>query len=65
VTSVLTRRQLEVLRVYVDTGGAKSAARVLGVQPATVRATLERARLRADVDTTSQLVRDLSRRGEL
>jgi DNA-binding NarL/FixJ family response regulator len=62
---LLTRRQLEVVRVYVEAGGAKPAAHALGVRPGTVRAMLSSARTRAGVDTTSQLVRELSRRGEL
>jgi DNA-binding CsgD family transcriptional regulator len=61
----LTRRQLEVVRVYVDAGGAKGAAYQLGVTPATIRATLQRARTVEGVATTSQLVAQLSKRGEL
>jgi len=62
---LLTRRQLEVVRAYVDAGGMKRAAHALGIQPATVSATLERARDRAGVTSTGQLVRELTRRGEL
>jgi DNA-binding CsgD family transcriptional regulator len=62
---LLTRRQLEVVRAYVNSGGAKSAAKALGITPSSVVTTLERARSRADVDTTSQLLRELTKRGEL
>lgn len=62
---MLTRRQVEVVQAYVDAGGAKPAAHALGVQPATVRAHLEGARDRAGVEATTQLIRELSRRGEL
>lgn len=62
---LLTRRQLEVVRAYVDTGGAKGAAHSLGIATATVVTTLERARGRAGVATTSQLLRELAKRGDL
>jgi DNA-binding CsgD family transcriptional regulator len=52
----LTDRELEVLRAYVRAGSAKVAAHELGLSPHTVKAHLARARERAGVDATVQLV---------
>jgi len=62
---LLTRRELEVVRTYLDTGTVKGAAHALGLAQGTVDAHLGRARHRAQVGTTAQLVRELARRGEL
>jgi len=61
----LTVRQLTIVRAYLEEGSTKGAARQLGLQPTTVSTTLARARAVERVDTTSQLVRILVRRGEL
>ena len=61
----LTARQLEVVRAYVDAGGAKGAARELQLSTRAVETTLTRARAKVDVQTTVQLVRELVRPGEL
>jgi DNA-binding CsgD family transcriptional regulator len=65
VAELLTRRQLEIVQVYVRAGGLKPAAVELQLSRRTVEKTLARARNRAKVDTTPQLVQELSRRGEL
>lgn len=51
--------------MVVDAGSVKVAAYQLGVHVRTVEGALERARTRAGVDTSLQLVRELARRGEL
>lgn len=61
----LTARQLQVVRAVVDLGGTKRAAHQLGVHQRTVELHLAGARTREQVDTTAQLVRALSKRGEL
>lgn len=62
---LLTRRQLEVVQTYVRAGSMKVAALELGVAQRTIEETMGRARARAQVQTTAQLVRHLARRGEL
>jgi DNA-binding CsgD family transcriptional regulator len=60
----LTARELEVLRAYVRAGSTKVAAHELGVTTHTVKATLARARERAGVAATVQLVDLVARKGE-
>jgi len=62
---LLTRRELEVVRVYLSTGSVQLVAGELRVSTRTVESHLARARSRAQVQTTSQLVDELHRRGEL
>lgn len=52
----LTRRQLEVLRVYAETGSYKETAHRLRCSADTVRATLANIRSRLEVDSTVQAV---------
>jgi DNA-binding CsgD family transcriptional regulator len=65
VTELLTRRQLEVVAVVVRSGSSKVAAAELQLSSRTVDGHLARARARARVETTTQLVDELHRRGEL
>jgi DNA-binding CsgD family transcriptional regulator len=58
----LTERELEVLRAYVRAGSTKAAAYELGLSQHTVKAHLARARERAGVDATVQLVDLVARR---
>jgi DNA-binding transcriptional LysR family regulator len=58
-----THRQLQVVRAYVELGGAKRAGHQLGLQPATVIRTMAQTRHRVGVDTTAQLVVHLTERG--
>lgn len=52
----LTRRQLEVLRTYAQTGDYQATATKLGIKRATVNATLVSVRQRLGVQTTVQAV---------
>ncbi len=50
----LTPRQLEVLRVYAETGSARKTGYVLGISPNTVKQTLAGVRTRLRVTSTIQ-----------
>ncbi|MES2210980.1 MAG: LuxR C-terminal-related transcriptional regulator [Chloroflexota bacterium] len=56
IETLLTARQIEILRAYAETGSQKMTAHRCGVALATVRATLANVRSRLDVDSTVQAV---------
>jgi DNA-binding CsgD family transcriptional regulator len=64
ILRVLTPREVEVVRVYARTGSAKLVAHELGVSPATVKSHLARARERAGVESSVQLVAIVAREVE-
>ena len=51
-----TERQVEVLRSVLESASDKAAARDLGISPSTVRAHIERARVRTSSESRGQLI---------